>query len=449
MSAATHARRVFPFSFVVLAAACAGGGGLRMSDVTPEQIPALESQQAAHPGDPVVLARLGVAYYKAARYPDARAALDSAVAGDPRSGLAAIYLGMTTEELGDFTAARTAYEHYVEIARSSDLRNVARQRLSLIGRRELEYQARQALAQEATLSQQPPEANTVAVMPFSYTGTNEQIQPLTRGLAQLVITDLAKSRQVRVLERERMQTMLEEMRLSAEGRADPQSAVRSGRLLRAERVVQGSLAERGDQLRVDAAVVDVGTAGVTASAGTQDQLNRIFDLEKELVFAIFNNLGIQLTDAEREAINQRPTENLQAFLAYSRGLEAEDRGDFLAAQQFFTQAQQIDPSFQAAAQSATQATDLGVAAAQTTTDVEQTVVQNEAQETAAPAGGDAQATALQNGANSVAPTTTAQELAQTQQAAPSQPPGNRDNTGEATGEGTRTTGTVVIIIRRP
>ncbi len=449
MSAATRARRVFPFSFVVLAAGCAGGGGLRMSDVTPEQIPALESQQAAHPGDPVVLARLGVAYYKAARYPDARAALDSAVAGDPRSGLAAIYLGMTTEELGDFTAARTAYEHYVEIARSSDLRNVARQRLSLIGRRELEYEARQALAQEATLSQQPPEANTVAVMPFSYTGTNEQIQPLTRGLAQLVITDLAKSRQVRVLERERMQTMLEEMRLSAEGRADPQSAVRSGRLLRAARVVQGAIAERGDQLRVDAAVVDVGTAGVTASAGTQDQLNRLFDLEKELVLSIFTNLGIQLTDAEREAINQRPTQNIQAFLAYSQGLEASDRGDFLAAQQFYTQAQQIDPNFQAAAQSASQASDLGVAAAQTTTDVEQTVVQNEAQETAAPAGGDAQATALQNGANSVAPTTTAQELAQTQQAAPSQPPGNRDNTGEATGEGTRTTGTVVIIIRRP
>ena len=448
MSAATRAHRVFPFSFVVLAAACASGGGLRMSDVTPEQIPALESQQAAHPGDPVVLARLGVAYYKAARYPDARAALDSAVAGDPRSGLAAIYLGMTTEELGDFTAARTAYEHYVEIARSSDLRNVARQRLSLIGRRELEYQARQALAQEATLSQQPPEANTVAVMPFSYTGTNEQIQPLTRGLAQLVITDLAKSRQIRVLERERMQTMLEEMRLSAEGRADPQSAVRSGRLLSAARVVQGSFAERGDQLRVDAAVVDVGTAGVTASAGTQDQLNRLFDLEKELVLSIFTNLGIQLTDAEREAINQRPTQNIQAFLAYSQGLEASDRGDFLAAQQFYTQAQQIDPNFQAAAQSASQASDLGVSATQTTGDVEAAVVQNEAQEAGAAPPADATATALQNGANSVAPTTTAQTATETQQVG-SQPPGNRDNTGEATGEGTRTTGTVVIIIRRP
>lgn len=449
MSAVFRARRVFPVSFVVLAAACASGGGPRMSDVTPEQIPELESQQSAQPGNPSVLARLGVAYFKANRYADARTALDTAVARDPRDALAAIYLGMTTEQLGDFPAARAAYEQYLGVSRSGALRTVARQRLSLIGRRELEYQARQALAQEASLSEQAPEANTVAVMPFSYTGTDQQIQPLTRGLSQLVITDLAKSSQLRVLERERMQAMVNEMQLSEENRADPRSAVRSGRLLQAGRVVQGVIAERGDQLRVDAAVVDVGTAGVAAAAGTEDQLNHIFDIEKQLVLSIFNNLGIQLTDAERSAIDQRPTANLQAFLAYSQGLEAEDRGDFAQAQQLFAQAQQLDPNFQAAAQSASQASDLSAAATQSTGDVEATVAQNEAQETGAATPTDVQNTALQNGANSVTPTTTAQQAAEAQQV-PSQPPAQRDNTPESTHtEGPRTTGTVVIIIRRP
>jgi TolB-like protein len=449
MSAVLRARRVFPVGVVVLAAACAGGGGMRMSDVTPEQIPALESQRSAQPGNPGVLARLGVAYFKANRYADARTALDSAVARDPREAVAAIYLGMTTEQLGDFPAARAAYEQYLAVSRSSALRNTARQRLALIGRRELEYQARQALAQEGSLSEQAPEANTVAVMPFSYTGTNQQIQPLTRGLSQLVVTDLAKSRQIRVLERERMQAMVDEMQLSEENRADPRSAVRSGRLLRAARVVQGAIAERGDQLRVDAAVVDVGTAGVAAAAGTQDQLNRIFDLEKQLVLSIFNNLGIQLTDAERSAIDQRPTANIQAFLAWSQGLEAEDRGDFAQAQQLFAQAQQLDPNFQAAAQSGAQASDLSAAATQSTGDVEATVAQNEAQETGAAAPTDIQNTALQNGANSVAPTSTSQQLTEAQQVQ-TQPPAQRDNTPEGThSEGTRTTGTVVIIIRRP
>jgi TolB-like protein len=334
------------------------------------------------------------------------------------------------------------------VGRSGELRNVARQRLSLLSRRELEYQARQTLAQEATLVQQPPDPGTIAVMPFNYSGTNEELRPLTRGLAQLVVTDLAKSRQVRVLERERLQAILDEMRLSEESRADPQTAVRSGRLLRAERILTGSFADREQEMRLDAAVVDVTTAGVAAAAGAQDALSRLFDLEKQLVFSIFANLGIQLTDAEREAINQRPTANLQAFLAYSRGLEAEDRGDFAAAQEAFQQAVNLDPNFQVAAQSAGTAGDANQAAQQTVTDVEVVVVQEEPEEVGAPPpeGQDALTTTI----NELAPTTTSQQQQQQQQVG-STPPGQRDTTGEAGGsEGVRpTTGTIIIIIRRP
>lgn len=458
MVAPSRARDVFVLSLLLGTGACAGGGSLRLADITPDAVPSLEAERNQRPQDPLVLSRLGVGYFRASRYQDARTALDSAMARDPANGIAAIYLGMTTETLGDFAAARAAYERYISVARSSDLRGAAQQRLRLVGKRELEFQARQALAQEATLSQQAPEANTVAVMPFTYSGSNREIMPLTRGLAQLVVGDLAKSRQVRVLERERMQAILDEMRLSEQGRADPQTAVRGGRLLRAARVVQGALADRDGQLRVDAAVVDVSTAGVAASAGDQAALEQLFDLEKRLVFSIFENLGIQLSEAERQAINQRPTQNIQAFLAYSQGLEAEDRGDFAAAQAAFSQASQIDPSFSAAATSAGAAGDLNQAASQTVNEVEAGVVtQNAQQEAPAAAPTESQQAALQNGANAAAPTNTsqqAQEQGQGQrggQSGPSQPPPTRDTTAEATtGDRPRAaTGTVVIIIRRP
>jgi TolB-like protein/cytochrome c-type biogenesis protein CcmH/NrfG len=458
MVAPCRARDALFYSLLLSAGACAGGGGLRLADITPETVPSLEAERSQRPQDPVVLSRLGVAYFRANRYQDARTAFDTALARDPQNGIAAVYLGMTTEALGDFTAARAAYERYIAVARSRELRGAAQQRLRLVGKRELEYQARQALAQEATLSQQAPEANTIAVMPFSYSGSNREIMPLTRGLAQLVVTDLAKSRQVRVLERERMQAILDEMRLSEEGRADPQAAVRGGRLLRAARVVQGALADRDGQLRVDAAVVDVSTAGVAASAGDQAALDQLFDLEKRVVFSIFENLGIQLTDAERQAINQRPTQSIQAFLAYSQGLEAEDRGDFAAAQAAFSQATQLDPAFQAAAASAGAAGELSQAAGQSVTEVEATVVTQNAQQEAPPAAPtESQQAALQNGANAAAPTQTSQ-AAQEQgqgtrggQSGPSQPPPTRDTTAEATtGDRPRpATGTVVIIIRRP
>ena len=181
MSAHIRAIGLCRLAALLAVGGCAGGGAIRVSDVTPQSIPALEAERATRPADATAWARLGVAYFKAERFPDARQALDAAAARDPRNGIAAIYLGMTSEALGDFPAARRSYERFIAMARSRDLKETARRRLALVGRHELEYQARLALAQESTLVRTPPEANTVAVMPFSYSGTNEEIRPLGRG----------------------------------------------------------------------------------------------------------------------------------------------------------------------------------------------------------------------------------------------------------------------------
>jgi TolB-like protein len=442
-------RAVASCSLLVTVAACGGGSALRLAEITPQSVPALEAERAQRPGDASTLTRLGVAQFRANNFAAARQVLDTAVSLDARSGIAAIYLGMTAEAQGDFAAARAAYGRYLEVGRSGELRDAARQRLALVGRRENEYQARQALAREAELSSAPPEPGTIAVMPFSYSGTNQEIAPLTRGLAQLLVTDLARSRQLRVLERERMQAMLDEMRLGAEGRADQATAVRGGRLLRAERVVQGTLADRQDELRVDAAVVDVGTAGVAGTAQGSNTLEQLFELERALVLDLFASLGIQLTDAERQALDQRPTANLQAFLAWSRGLEAEDRGDFTAARQLFDEAQRLDPGFLNATQSAAGVADLQVASVQTVQDVDAVVTQQADLEVGATSE-DLRRDALTSATLAVNPTNTLElEVQKDQQ--PTATPRDRDPTSEATRtEGPKpVTGTVIIIIRRP
>ncbi len=455
MTALLRPSSVLRLTLVLSCGACAAGGGIRVSDVTPQQIPSLEAEKGRRPDDPNVLAQLGVAYFKAERYTDARPVLDTAVARDPGNGVAEIYLGMTAEQTGDFATARSAYQRYIGLARSSELKTAAQQRLALVGRRELEYQARQALASETTLMTMPPESNTVAVMPFSYTGSNQDVRPLGRGLAQLLVTDLAKSRQLRVLERERMQAMLDEMKLSDSGRVDQATAARSGHLLRAARVVQGSLADlSGNQLLVNAVVVDVATAAAQPGSATQgrDQLDRLFDLEKQIAMGIFNAMGIQLAPAEQEAVNQRPTQNLQAFLAYSRGLLAEDNGDYGAAEAAFNDAATLDPSFGAARQGAASAGELNAASQQTVGQVEQNVSRTETIQTPPPSTSDATQTALTNGLNTVVQTNGSQTSGDNGgQQQGGQPNGNRNNTSEVTNtEGAAPpTGTVVIIIKRP
>jgi TolB-like protein len=63
---------------------------------------------------------------------------------------------------------------------------------------------------------------------------------MAKGLAAMIIADLSKVPGLKVLEREKVQLLVDEARLGSSGIADPRSAVRTGQLLRAEKVIVGN-----------------------------------------------------------------------------------------------------------------------------------------------------------------------------------------------------------------
>jgi hypothetical protein len=209
--------------------------------------------------------------------------------------------------------------------------------------------AKLALARESTLTALAPTPSTVAVLPVTIAG-DSSLQPLSRGLAELLTSDLALVRNLRLLERVQIGALLDELKVGESGRADPSTAARVGRLLRAERMVQGvaSITQNGP-VRMSATVVR-GDGDVRAGAQVNGTFKQLLDLEKQLVFGLATELGIQLTDAERQRILRQGPKNLAAFLAYSEGLEAMDRGDYRAAATAFAAAVRADPSFQQAQQ---------------------------------------------------------------------------------------------------
>jgi tetratricopeptide (TPR) repeat protein len=327
-------------------AACATGGM-----TTGESVSRLEQQQKSSPTSAAVNRSLGIAYYKAARYPDARAALETATRLDPKDGTTALYLGLTAEELGDLPAAKAAYSSYITYGRTSRVRSQLQSRLAALTRKEIDADAKKAVQQEASLAGQPTSPRVIAVMPLRFSGPDTSLRPLERGFADLLTTDLARSSQLTLVERSRMQALLDEMALQRSGATDATSNVRAGKLVRAGRVVQGSLNQVGAfDLRADAAVVDVPTSQIRGTVNASDQLEAVFNLEKRLALDLFSQLGITLSPAERNMIEQRPTRSMQAFLAYSRGLTAEDEGRYDDAARYFNEAVRIDPGFQSAQQ---------------------------------------------------------------------------------------------------
>lgn len=423
----------------------------------------LEAARTANPNSVAALRALGVAYYKADRFADARAVLDHARRLDPRDGVSALYAGLSAEALNDFTNAKAAYNDYLRVGRTRRVRNQISQRLVALSRAEVVAAARAAVANEATLSQTPGDRRVVAVPPLKFTGPDaETLAPLERGLADMIITDLGHSSQLTIVERDRMQALADEIRLGATDRVDPATAARAGRLMQAGRLITGSIVQTGNDIRLTSSVVEVATSQIGSAVEVPSPLDALFDAEKQLVLRIFEQLGVTLTPAERQLVDRRPTTNLQAFLAYSRGLQAVDDGRFEDASRFFDAARSLDPGFGAASARFNAAQAAIAGAAVTATSVEASLAGSAEGATVAaaeqgnttPAGGGTENT-LNRVAQDVNPPTVVQNSNETRAtggsgSTASNAPPSREPAPETTGTSTLTrNGQFIVVIRRP
>ena len=258
-------------------------------------------------------------------------------------------IGACQERDGRYDLAFATYTEFT--GRYPQARGVAAVRAlaQLALRAQAAQTAKLALARESTLTALPPEPSTIAVLPVTIAG-DSTLQPLSRGLAELLTSDLALVRSLRLLERVQIGALLDELKLGQSERADAGTAARVGRLLRAERMVQGvaSITPNGP-VRLSATVVS-GDGTVRSGAQANGTFKQLLDLEKQLVFSLATQLGIQVTAAERQRILREGPKNLAAFLAYSEGLDALDRGDYRAAAAAFSASVRADPTFQAAQQ---------------------------------------------------------------------------------------------------
>ena len=377
--------RALPPLALLLSAACAPAlTAIPAPDAG--EIPGLETELQRSRGDAATMVRLGAAYRAAGQPERARPLLERAVETDPTHAGAVLFLGLTYEDAGELAQARSLYQSYLTLGASSPLRSRIAGRLPLLRHREFQTAIRQAIAQEAQIRAEP-QPRTVAVFPFHFASQDTALEPLSRAIAELLTTDLSQTDRLAVLERTRVQVLLDELRLGEQGLVDPASAARGGRLLGAERLVQGSVGGSSTQIQFDAAVVHpwsgattgndpatpayvgAGSPGAVTRLSESDAVQRLFDAEKRLAVRIYEAVGIVLTAAEREAVDRRPTENLQAILAYGRGLRAADASNYALAAQHFNEAVRLDPNFTVARQAAAEAEAAAAASLETTTDL--------------------------------------------------------------------------------
>jgi tetratricopeptide (TPR) repeat protein len=390
----------FPFDHVT-AMACLLVGGCASSGLgslpRAEDVPRLELAASRDSTDLDVLTQLGAAYRSAARSEEARVVLERVVMRDSSSGPAVLFLGLTYEDLGDYAHARDLYRAYLRMGSSPALSRTIEDRVSLLQRRALAQEIHQAVLQEEALSRAVPEPYRLAVYPLLTEGLGPELQPLGRALTDLLVTDLAQTPRVTLLERAALPILFQELELGESERTDPSTAARTGRILRAGRVIQGRLDTAPDGYRLQATVVNASQTaqGQPAVVAQEDRANRLLEMQRRMAIELLGSIGVQLTPAERDRILRQRTVNTDALIAYGRGLEAADGGDFAGAAARFAEAARLDPGFTAARMRAAEANGAAVAGVTSTDQIASTA----AEEEGAAGGPDAAVDAFLPGAN--------------------------------------------------
>jgi tetratricopeptide (TPR) repeat protein len=444
-----------PWSWRVMLAFCALAVPAAAQQKPNDAIQAKLAQRlASNPGSADANRDLGVWYYKAGRFAEARVPLEQARKLNARDGASALYAGLAAEQATDYAAAKDAYNAYLNVGKTRSVLRDIRARLIVVTQEEAKAAAKEAVAREAQIAQVPGSPTTVAVLPFTVNARDQSLAPLQVGLEDMVISDLAKVKRVTIVERDKIAALADEISLAKSGQVDQATAVRAGRLIQAGRLVKGSvLAPNGTALTITSTTLNTQTSETVGAGMNQSStLDQLFSLEKTLVLDTFNDLGISLTPAERQDVDRRPTSSLQALLSYSRGLMAEDSGRMDEAARFFDQARTIDPGFGAALARAQAAS---AAAQQNTAKIESNLRNSsEGQGVNSAVSGTTSNAPLTNTLSTVVgdvnPTTT-NSVASTNTTTTAPPPQQRPATAEATGtdQPPPRTGQVTVVIKRP
>jgi tetratricopeptide (TPR) repeat protein len=93
-----------------------------------------------------------------------------------------------------------------------------------------------------------------------------------------------------------------------------------GHKLDVETLLEGSIKKDGKRLRITVQLIKVSDGSHLWSDSFDRDMESIFDIQDEISLAIADNLKVRLLGNEKAAIVKRPTENLEAYNLYLKGI---------------------------------------------------------------------------------------------------------------------------------
>jgi TolB-like protein len=183
-----------------------------------------------------------------------------------------------------------------------------------------------------------PDKPSIAVLPFANLSGDPDQEYFADGISEDLTTALSQFRWLFVIARSSSFTY--------KGR--PVDVKRIGRELGVRYLLEGSVRKAADRLRITAQLIDASTGAHLWANRFDGGLEDVFGLQDQVTASVVGTIGPKLEHAEIERAKRKPTESLDAYDYYLRGMGSlyqwSEEG-IREALRLFDQAIRIDPTF--------------------------------------------------------------------------------------------------------
>jgi TolB-like protein len=185
-----------------------------------------------------------------------------------------------------------------------------------------------------------PDKPSIAVLPFTNMSGDPEQEYFADGVVEDIITALSRFKWLFVIARNSSFTY--------KGHAVDVKQV--GSELGVRYVLEGSIRKSGNRVRVTAQLIDAGAGGHLWADRFDGPLDDIFGLQDQVTGGVVGAISPKLQQAEIDRARGKPTEDLQAYDYYLRGVASLRRheGTSDEALNLFRTAIRLDPNFAAA-----------------------------------------------------------------------------------------------------
>jgi len=186
----------------------------------------------------------------------------------------------------------------------------------------------------------PIAEKSIAVLPFENLSEDKANAYFANGIQDEILTRLSKIADLKVISRTSTQHY----------KSAPENLTEIGKQLGVAHIVEGSVQKSGDAVRVNVQLIKAANDSHLWADTYDRRLTDIFSVESEVAKAIADQLQAKLTGREEQVIAAKPTDNVEAYDAYLRGLAYTlktfpTRPNALGAQKYFKEAVRLDPKF--------------------------------------------------------------------------------------------------------